>query len=444
MAILQNLREIMELSVAQVADELNVPRQDVLDAEETGSSYLLPAFIAAFPINPQILTDEDADPFLDSFDQTSPGDRMKRWRTEHQIPASVMAGVLGISEKELADFENGEGRPLNRRQGERIEKLTGINRKWLMYGDGRERGIPTVMKEPDREDEERTSRRQTPNREAGEKIRAARSEAGISREELSELLDLSVSRIAQMESGYIRDDKADSIVEQIREKSRGAMSAPGLRIREARKAAGLTLKAAANVVGITAGTLAAMESGRVSGKRAAEIVTILSNAPSAWEGGSARSVLNPDRNVSAGARIREERKQAGLSPKELATILRIPIPRLSAMELGVVSDQEAERIIARIHGAPRHEKHAKRVKASNKALLGWQLRDARKAAGFSQQEVGDLIGVSQGRISLMEKGQVDEETAAEIRRLIAERIREREERPEEGSEGEDSPGKPAE
>ena len=207
MGILRNLREIMELTVAQVADELNVPRQDVLDAEETGSSYLLPAFIAAFPINPQILSDEDADPFLDSFDQTSPGERMNHWRKEHHLSAAAVSQALGIPEEELEAFEKGEGRPLNRRQGERIEKLTGINRKWLMYGDGRERGTPVLCEETAEGEADRSPRRAAPNREAGEKIRSARLEAGLSREALSELQRMPKERQTKKDQDTIRDGR---------------------------------------------------------------------------------------------------------------------------------------------------------------------------------------------------------------------------------------------
>ena len=436
MAMLQNLREIMELSVAQVADELNVPRQDVIDAEETGSSYLLPAFIAAFPINPEILQHAEADPFLDSFDQTSPGNRMKAWREEHGISAAAMAKAMGMTEAELKDFEEGEQRPMTRRHGERIEKQTGINRKWLMYGDGREKGKPVFgrEKEDSRPRGEAPARKPAPNRDAGIQMREARQNAGMSREELAEMLDLSVSRVAQMESGYIRDDKAADILRKIqaRETKDGGMT-PGQLIRNVRKAAGMTLKAAAETVGIAPGTIAAMESGRVSGKRADEIVSRLKNAtpPKAAPG----QETGPERNVAAGSRIREERRAAGLSQKALATILRIAVPRISEMEVGNVTDAEADRIIARIHGAPRREARTKRVKSSNKALLGWQIRDARKTAGLSQNEVGSLIGVSQGRISLIERGQVEEETAAEILRLIGEAALRQEERADEKQTG---------
>ncbi|MBR7174358.1 MAG: helix-turn-helix transcriptional regulator, partial [Clostridia bacterium] len=38
---IRDIREIMGLTQAQVADELGVPRQEVIDCEENGETYLL-------------------------------------------------------------------------------------------------------------------------------------------------------------------------------------------------------------------------------------------------------------------------------------------------------------------------------------------------------------------------------------------------------------------
>ena len=99
------LREIMGLSQAQVAEELGVPRQEVIDCEENGETYLLLQYRSAFPINPKILTDPDADPFLPSFDQGSAGQRLRRWRKEAGIPEEEMASALGISVEDLRRAE---------------------------------------------------------------------------------------------------------------------------------------------------------------------------------------------------------------------------------------------------------------------------------------------------------------------------------------------------
>ena len=102
---IQDIREIMGLSQAQVADELGVPLQEVIDCEENGETYLLLQYISAFPINPMILSNPDVDPFLPCFDQGSPGQRMRRWREENHIPAETFAAALGLTADELSRME---------------------------------------------------------------------------------------------------------------------------------------------------------------------------------------------------------------------------------------------------------------------------------------------------------------------------------------------------
>ena len=418
----RDLREIMGLTQAQVADELGVPRQEVVDCEENGETYLLLQYISAFPINPQIMKDPDVDPFLPSFDQTSPGDRMRRWREEHGISRADMADAVGVTEEALEKFETGEGAPISRRRGEEIEKKTGLNRKWLMYGDGRDQGTPKLQPvsaenaERAEENEGRDGKPQAPNREAGDRIRQARKDAGLSREKLAELLDLSVSRVAQMENGYVKDEKAESVLQRIAEQQAGDRESPkaaGVRLRAARNAAGLTVREAAEVVGLKPSTLAHLESGYVSGKRADELIAEIRRAP-------AKKTSEFDAK-EAGVRIREARTAAGLSQKELATIMRMPVTRISLMELGTVTRQESEDVLRRIEGKPSREIVQKRVKRTNQVLLGSGIRDARMAAGLSQKELGDLLEVPQTRISLMERGKVDQATADRVLRVLADR-----------------------
>ena len=99
---IRDIREIMGLTQAQVADELGVPRQEVIDCEENGETYLLLQYISAFPINPGILKDPDVDPFLPSFDQTSPGERLRAWREEHGLsPEEAAAALEGFPASEI-------------------------------------------------------------------------------------------------------------------------------------------------------------------------------------------------------------------------------------------------------------------------------------------------------------------------------------------------------
>ena len=408
------LREIMGLSQAQVAEELGVPRQEVIDCEENGETYLLLQYLSVFPINPKILSDEDADPFLPSFDQTSPGHRLKSWREEQSVPLALMASALGMTESELDAVEGGAPFPLNRRQGEEIERKTGMNRKWLMYGDGREKGISRLTPpeaSPQSNTPSLTEVRPAPNRLIGQKIRDAREAAGLTREAFSKMLGLSVSRVAQMESGYIKDSRAAEILQSL---SAALSPAPeespkaaGQRLRAARKKLNLTVREAAERMSIMPTTLAHLESGYVTGKHADELIAKLldptaADAPAAFDA------------KSAGARIRDERIKAGLSQKELGTILRLPASRISHIELGTVSRQEAENILRRIHGQPLREIRNIKVKPSDQVILGANIREAREQAGLSQKALGQLLELPQTRISQIERGKVDEATGRQI------------------------------
>ena len=423
---LRDLREAMGLSVTQVAEELGVPKQDVEDCEETGSTWLLQPFIAAFPINPAIISDPDADPFLESYVQNELADRAAEWRAENGLTAEQMAKALGMTADQLDTLE--KSGKITRALGIKIERTIGMNRKWLMYGDGRKKG-ECVFKAAQPEEHRKkgasrgeaanTPARTAPNREAGLRMKNARKEAGLTREEVAERLGLSVSRIAQMESGYIKDSKADETIRMMRADKDGKSA--GLQLREARKAAGLKLKEAAGIVGLAAGTLAAMECGHVSENRAKELIAMMQSAekPKDEENTFSRE---------AGARIREERKAAGLSQKALGVILRVPESTVARMELGEVTEERAETIIRRIHGEPRHagQGTARRVKKTLQVLLGRQIREAREAADLSQKTLGDLTGFPQSRISLIERGQVDEATTADILKAIEDEMARRE------------------
>ena len=52
--------------------------------------------------------------------------------------------------------------------------------------------------------------------------------------------------------------------------------------------------------------------------------------------------------------------------------------------------------------------------------LAQRIREARTAAGLSQKRLGELMNLSQGGISYLEQGRVDEATAEKALRLIEE------------------------
>ena len=424
---IRELREIMGLSVAQVADELGVPKQDVEDSEEMGTSWLLQPFISVFPINPAVMTDPEADPFLESYVQNEAMDRSKEWREENGITAEQMAEALNMTPEQLITIEKSGKIP--RALGIKIEKIVGMNRKWLMYGDGRDKGICLLKTEKEKNknrrhrsqsDDDNPAVRSAPNKEAGTRMKEVRKQAGLTREEVSSMLGVSVSRIAQMECGYIRNDKAEEVISLICSQPMGKDL--GLQIREARKSAGMTLKDAADALGITPGMLTSTENGHVSAVRAKEMISVFHGLPRNMEPAETFS-------KEAGNRIREERKAAGLSQKALGVILRVPESSVARMELGNVTEERAKEVIRRIHGGPRHNSKDSvqhKVKKTAKVLLGRKIREAREAAGLSQKALGDLINCHQSRVSLMEKGQVDEAATAVILQTIAEEKNRRE------------------
>ena len=416
---IRDIRDIMGLTQAQVADELGVPKQEVIDCEENGETYLLLQYISAFPINPQILRDPDADPFLPSFDQTTPGNRMLMWREQHGLAPSDVASAIGITPMELISFEAGNGPAMSRRRGEEIERKTGINRKWLMYGDGRVKGEPRLQS-ADRSPRETRAPKEShipaPNKPAGLQIKKARLAAGLSREDLAEIINLSPSRIAQIESGYIKDKKAEHIISRIEaatgKAAEESQKDAGLRLRAVRKEAGLSVKEASEILGLKHTTLAHLESGYITTKHADELIEKLKAAPSP-------NASKPFSPKEAGARIREERIKAGLSQKELSTILHMPLTRISHVELGNVTEKDAENILRRIHGEPLREVVSRRVKPSDQVILGSNIHDARIRAKLSQKALGEMLQLPQTRISLIEKGKVDEATGKKILSLLS-------------------------
>ncbi len=427
--MLQDLREILNLTVAQVADELGMPQHAVMAAEEADDPVYASRFIGAFPVNPAILASPDVDPFLPSFEQGEPGNRLRAFREENGLSPKEFASLLGIGAEELAKMEAGES-PINRRRGSEIEKACGIGRKWLMYGDGRNKG--TLRREPEEKAPRTPSVRAAAvvrNVEAGNRLRAARKALNLTLKEAGERIGVAYGTLSRAESGYVTDSRADEMIRKMTPEKAGSGESdmsPGARIRATRKAAGLTQKDVGEMTGLASVTIASMEAGRVSDKRADEIVeTIRKNVPipepfTAVAPAPAPAVSAPSTNPALGARIREARKAAGLSQKILAKIMRISETRLIAMELGEVDEEQAERAIRAAKGEPRREKQKIRVKTSRKVLLGHQIRDARKAAGLSQQELAGLIGTTQGSVSLMERGQIEEDRAAEVLRVIAE------------------------
>ncbi len=318
--MIRDLREIMGLTVEQVADELALSTEQVVQAEETDDKEYCEQFIHAFPIRRAVLRYPDADPFLPSYDQTFPGRRLEAWMLEYNISASEMAGILGIEVEQILKILGSQDVTVNRKQGETIEKLTGINRKWLMYGDGRNKGMPVAALRKEKEVEEDKS-------------------------------TLFEKMAADFEK--LPDRKIKTPEEEKRERKE-----LGLKVREARKDARLTIREAADILHVSASRVGQLECGIITEKRAEEVLKKL-----------------------------EEYKSYVYASKNSATA-------------------KSERAIAAV--------------SPSGIIWGEKLKKARKSAGLSQQDVGDMISMSHASISLMEKGRVTQQTVEKLLQLISE------------------------
>ena len=60
----------------------------------------------------------------------------------------------------------------------------------------------------------------------------------------------------------------------------------------------------------------------------------------------------------------------------------------------------------------------RKVRQSDQVLLGSNIRDAREAAGLSQKALGNMLQLPQTRVSLIERGKVDEATGKKILQML--------------------------
>ncbi len=319
--MLKELRDIMGLSIEQVSDELQMSPQQVADLEEANDPGYADLLFSAFPLNRRVMTNPDADPFLRSYDQTSPGKRMESWMLENKISASRMAEQLGVKTEDILSFIKGEV-SLNRARGEEIERRTGLNRKWLMYGDGRNKGRPVA------------DLRKLAEPAPGE----------------------NVSMLEKMAADFNSLPDQPVVVPEDEKQHKKAL---GQQIRNMRKELNLSLRQAGDIVHITESRMSQIECGVLTDKRADEVMALLENYKR--KPGKVRLSRNP----------RED------------DYLILPV-------------------------------------ATGK-VWGEKLHAARKDYRLSQQEVGDLMGVSRSAIGLMERGRVSKKTVDRLLKLMREK-----------------------
>ncbi len=314
--MLQDLREILGLTVSQVADELCLTEEQVLRGEQTDDPEYAALFISAFPVNRKILENPDADPFLRWYDQTSPGKRLQRWLLENKVSVGDFARAMDVEPERVMAFIRDEIDPLTRAAGEAVEKQTGISRKWLMYGDGRYRGraLPELVKKPEAAPKQGLLDRmaadfeklpdekiKTPEeelkrkKEMGQQVRDARKAAGLTLQQAADILHITASRMGQMECGVISEKRALKALDMLEDYTRRAAARGegtarrrgnmisktcrdyywGDKIRRIRLAAGLSQTAAGELIGVTHSTISLMEKGRVTPEAAAELVALM-------------------------------------------------------------------------------------------------------------------------------------------------------------------------
>ncbi len=397
--MLQDLRELLNLSVEQVADELNLTTEQVTAMEQADDQQYAKMFCAAFPVNRAVLRFPEADPFLASYDQTSPGKRLEKWLVENNVSASAFAEMLGVGTDQVIAFTRGDGSVMTRAQGEEIERKTGINRKWLMYGDGREKGKAIAR--------------------AGQ----GKETRGMT---MLEMMAADFSKLPERTAPKHQGRRS----REERENREAERKALGLKVRETRKASGLSLKQAADVLGLSVSRVTQMECGIVTDRKAEEITKKLEAAAIVTSDTEDQTRLlekEPDRKLY-GEAVRKIRKAAGLSLKQAADYLDISFGRVGQIECGYVTEEQAREILERLYQVVPQEAAAAvrpvvdRLGIPEEGEMSWseRIRVARRAAGLSQTEVADMIGMSHASISAMERGRVREETA----RMILEKIQE--------------------
>ncbi len=335
----KELREVMGLSLEQVADELMLTSQQVALLEIEDDEKYSKLFIDAFPIKRYFLENMDVDPFLPSYDQTSPGKRLNLWMLKYKIPAGLIADILEVDVNKVLNFIKGDTFTLTRAEGEKLEKELGINRKWLMYGDGRYKGKPLASV-----------------------IRAEDSVTGKEKTLLERMTD---------DFNKLPDKKFKSKSEILAERK-----SLGLKLRDARKSVNLTLKDAAEILQLSVSRVAQLECGTITQRKAEEVL------------------LRYAKYKKVVSREPEDRKRDNEAHELKSDINKV------------------EWDISNIH--------VSKFKSESGIVWGNRIQKARKEAGFSQQEVGNMIGKSHATVSLMEKGRVDQDTAEYLIKLIYE------------------------
>ena len=387
--MLQEIREIMGLTISQVADELSQSIEWVTYSEAHDTPRYARLFFDAFPVNPNILKNPDDDPFIPQYEQSSIGERLESWMKENEVSVEELAGMLSSKPEHISALLKNPKARVNRRRGEVIEKACGINRKWLMYGDGRIKGKPVRDKNKDKVKHIAASADEGKKAEAGQTGSPAAKAA----------------------------DRAEGTRLTPRQAAAAKAKELGKEIRAIRKSMGLTINEAADKLHIRRSVFSSIESGATTMVRTEETLRGIKELRDEMEKERAKEEAKRGQTFRAKEKSKTETE---LSPVEKEKAGK-KAPRGKAEEAGESLEDGAEKNAARKSSTKgsKSEPAVTGLEGLSKKELGNRIRQARKKAGLSLKEAGDICGITAPTLSQVECGRVSTKRAAAILDMLA-------------------------
>ena len=421
-----SIREIMGLTVEEAAAEMGISPRLFRMCETT---FLPPSlygqFLRAFPINPDALLDDQAEPFLPSFEPGTPGERLEKWCRERKLKLS-----------------DAPGQHVDIRQAQQLEAIYGIPVRYLMYGDGR-----TLEARPE---DQRVAPLSLNGRSLGRLIRQARERLDVNQAVMAQMTGLRTEDIAQMEAGQVTAEEARDVLERF-QRAGGisvhdlmAVMDNGVQVQKAERQEG-----AGEAFGHPDAWLDEDEWDVLSAydrKQAWERESNLADNPSG-EKKQERQASAPQRRgdgpvkslrtvwvqdaasphhpaeegdapghrlyimmvtdmTGNGARIRAAREQAGLTVEQASACLEIPPRRMYQMEWGLIEKDKAGDVLKRLSMLP----------ASDPLLSvlndpGLIFRNALTVNDLTPSQAAQVLNLSVKRVKEMMQGSLSLEEA---------------------------------
>lgn len=442
--MLQEIREIMGLTVSQVADELSQSQEWVRYSEAHDSLRYARMFFDAFPVNPNILKNPDDDPFIPQYEQSSIGERLESWMLDNDMSVEELAGLLSSKPEHISSLLRNPKARVNRRRGEEIEKACGINRKWLMYGDGRNKGKPIRAKNSESGTEKNAAEtlekdgKQVTNQPGNIGAAPRMSGASAARRNASGGAAGTVKPEAGAQKNAAgnaqpagQENASGAQQSAAPEKPAGTALTPrqaaaakareiGKEIRAIRKSLGLTINEAADLLHIRRSVFSSIESGATSLSRTEDTLRAIRELKAETEKRNEKEEARRNQRRRAGSGNGGE---AAKSPAEDDMTEKKKAGR------GKKSPEAGETGRGNTGRKRTGTSSGKAVEAENtdvsalsglsKKELGQRIRRARKNRGLSLKQAGDLCGITAPTLSQVECGRVSEKRAAMILKMLA-------------------------